>query len=139
MKKTVTVFLIISLIFMLCSCGTIVTDENLWDNAVYTTDTELGTGQKTITVKVIVKDDFMNFTIKTDKEILGDVLTEHNLIAGEKGAYGLYVKKVNGIIADYDLNKSYWSLSKDGEYTNFGVDGAKINDGDKYELTYLSE
>ena len=29
-----------------------------------------------------------------------DALIEHNLIEGEKGAYGLYVKKVNGITAE---------------------------------------
>ena len=46
-------------------------------------------------------------TINTDKEILRDALEEHNLISGEQGAYGLYVKVVNGIKADYDEDGGY--------------------------------
>ena len=68
--------------------------------------------------------------------MLGDALIEHNLISGENGPYGLYVKVVNGITADYDINQSYWSLSKDGEYLQTGVDVTEISDGEHYELTY---
>ena len=75
-------------------------------------------------------------TIKTDKTILGDALLEHSLIAGEEGAYGLYVKFVNGIRADYDLDGAYWGFNKGGEYMMTGVDGTTIADGDKYELVW---
>ena len=78
----------------------------------------------------------VTFTIKTDKEILGDALLEHDLIAGEEGDYGLYVKVVNGMTADYDVDQSYWAFYKDGEYMMTGVDGTEIADGEHYELVY---
>ena len=64
---------------------------------------------------------------------------EHNIISGENGAYGLYVKTVNGILADYNITKSYWSINKDGEYMLTGVDSTKIEDGDVYEFVYTKD
>ena len=113
-------------------------DDNLglWANATYTSDTELGTGAKTIEVEVKVEDKSVTFTIHTDKEILGDALLEHGLIAGDVGMYGLYVKTVNGMLADYDVNKSYWSFYKGGEMMMTGVDGESISGGEHYEIIY---
>jgi len=85
---------------------------------------------------VIVGEQSVTFTIKTDAETLGDALLAHNLIAGDQGDFGLYVKAVNGITADYDVDQSYWGFSKNGEYMMTGVDGTAIADGEVYELTY---
>ena len=87
-------------------------------------------------VEVKAGDDSVTFTIKTDKETLGEALMEHSLIDGEQGAYGLYIKKVNGITADYDVDKSYWAFYIDGEYALTGVDTTKITDGIIYRLEY---
>ena len=108
----------------------------LWANATYLEDTTFGEGAKTVTVKVIVEDKTVTFTIKSDAEMLGDALLEHGLIAGEESAYGLYVKVVNGITADYDVDRSYWSFSKGGEEMMTGVDGTPIAGGESYELVY---
>ena len=97
-------------------------------------DTEIGEGAKTVQVEVKAGEKTVTFTIHTDKETLGDALLEHNLIAGEKGAYGLYVKLVNGIEADYDKDGTYWAFYKNGEMMMVGVDGAVIADGEHYEL-----
>ena len=43
-------------------------------------------------------------------------------------------KKVNGILADYDVDKTYWGLYKNGEYLMTGVDTTEIADGEHYEL-----
>ena len=110
--------------------------SGLWANATYLEDTTFGEGAKTVTVKVIVEDKTVTFTIKSDAEMLGDALLEHGLIAGEESAYGLYVKVVNGITADYDVDRSYWSFSKGGEEMMTGVDGTAFADGEAYELTY---
>ena len=75
-----------------------------WETATYDRDTELGEGAKTVTVKVIADEQELTFTIHTDKETLGDALLEHKLIDGEQGPFGLYIKAVNGIIADYDVD-----------------------------------
>ena len=139
MTKTVksTISIILSLIFLvtLVSCNT-VDKEGLWEDATYRKDMEFGNGAKTITVEVKAGDDQVTFTIKTDKDTVGAALLEHELIAGEEGAYGLYIKKVNGIVADYDIDQSYWSFYIDGEYAMSGVDTTEITEGCIYKLEY---
>ena len=66
------------------------------------------------------------FLIKTDKDIVGDALLELGMIAGEKSAYGMYVKSVNGVTADYDKDHTYWAFYVNGNYATSGVDTTKI-------------
>ena len=134
MKKTLTIISIVLLVCIaLTACNT-VSKEGLWENATYRRDMEFGAGAKTVQVEVKAGDESVTFTLHTDKETLGDALLEHDLVAGEQGAYGLYVKLVNGIEADYDKDGSFWGLYKSGEMMLVGVDGAVIADGDHYEL-----
>ncbi len=70
--------------------------------------------------------------IKTDKTTVGEALQQLGLISGEEGPYGLYVKTVNGITADYDTDKTYWSFYINGEYAMSGVDVTQITDGASY-------
>lgn len=137
MKKNLIISLSLVLVFMLCltSCNTI-DAEGLWEEATYRRDMTFGDGGTTVQLEVKVEDQSVTFTIKTDKEILGDALIEHGLIEGDAGAYGLYVKKVNGIRADYDKDGAYWCLYKDGEMSMTGVDTTKISDGEHYEFVY---
>jgi len=130
------IFLAIVLCFSLSACNGNEPETDIWADAIYAEDTELGQGKKTVLVEVIAEDKTVTFTIHSDKEILGDALTEHGLIEGEKGAYGLYVKKVNGITADYDENQCYWGFYKNGESMMTGVDGAEFKDSEHYELIY---
>ncbi len=111
-------------------------DEGLWQNATYTEDKSFGEGAKTVQVEVKAGDKSITFTIKTNKENLAEALLEHKLVEGSNDQYGLYIKKVNGILADYDVNQSYWSLSKGGEALMTGASSTPIADGEKYELTY---
>lgn len=110
--------------------------EGLWKDAVYTEDKIFGEGAKSVAVEVKAGDKSITFTLKTDKENLADALLEHKLVEGEDGPYGLYVKKVNGILADYDINKAYWGLNKNGEMLMTGASDTKIADGEHYELVY---
>ena len=58
----------------------------------------LGEGKTTFNFKVVdLEGKTTSYQIKTDKAIVGEALLELNLIAGEEGAYGLYVKTVNGV------------------------------------------
>lgn len=117
-----------------------VTEETgLWANATYIEDTELGEGAITVSVEVKAEEKSITFTVHTDKDILGDALLEHSLLAGDESEYGLYVKEVNGIKADYDTDKAYWAFYKDGEYMNTGVDSTNIADGEHYELVYTKD
>ena len=137
MKKILSLILALLLCSaFLCACAGAKADIP-YETAVYDKDTELGNGAKTLTVKVTdVKDVTVTFTIHTDKATVGEALLEHKLIAGDDGQYGMYVKRVNGTLADYDKDKTYWQFTKDGEYMMSGVDLTEFADGDTYELTY---
>ena len=67
------------------------------------------------------------FLVKTDKTIVGDALQELGLITGDPGPYGLYVKSVGGITADYDKDGSYWAFYTNGDYATKGVDQTEID------------
>ena len=72
--------------------------------------------------------------ISTDKQTVGEALLEQGLISGDVGDYGLYVKTVDGMTADYDADGLYWAFYKSGEYLMTGVDTTEIADGEQYEL-----
>jgi len=108
--------------------------EGVWADALYTEDTELGEGAITVKVTVEAEDKKVVFTLHTDKTILGDALLDNKLVEGEEGPYGLYIKKVNGMLADYDVDQTYWAFNKGGEAMMTGVDGQTIADGEAYEL-----
>ena len=153
MKSTVCVLLVVLCLLGLTACGQTeqpkepaqqtvrttnqqVTPTELWSDAVYQADTTLGEGAKTLTVEVKADNKAVTFTVNTDKDIVGDALMEHGLVEGEEGPYGLYVKKVNGILADYDVDQSYWAFYIDGEYAMTGVDTTDITEGATYQLVY---
>jgi len=75
-----------------------------------------------------------SYTIKTDKKTVGEALIELEIIEGEDGPYGLFIKKVNGITADYDQDKTYWAFYIDGEYATTGADQTDIEEGVTYTL-----
>lgn len=91
----------------------------------------------TITLEVIGPDgSSKEHTVKTDSsKNLRQALEGAGLISGDEGPYGLYVKVVDGITADYDVDGSWWSLTKDGVMCS-GVDSTPIADGDHFEFTY---
>ena len=122
------------LIFCLLGCQK--EEVDLWADATYTEDTAIGSGEKTITFEVTAQEKTVTFTVKTNKEFLGDALMDCGLIFGEKGQFGLYVDSVNGIVADYKADHSYWAFTQDGKYLNKGVDLIKIRGGEKFEATY---
>lgn len=74
------------------------------------------------------------FEIHTDKENVGEALQEYDLIAGDESDYGLYVKTVNGITADYDKDQTYWAFYINGEYASTGVDSTPVTAGDTYSF-----
>ncbi len=108
----------------------------LWENAVYTTDKEFGNGSKTITLEVTAGEKSVVFTVKTDKSTVGEALIEHGIITGEEGEFGIYIKTVNGILADYSIDQSYWSVYIGDEPAATGVDSIEITEGAEYKLVY---
>lgn len=99
----------------------------------YEQATEVGTGATTFTFTVTTPDNSTTaFTVKTDKATVGEALQELGLISGEEGAYGLYVKTVNGTTLDYDKDNMYWAFYINGEMAPTGVDMTQIKDGESY-------
>lgn len=74
------------------------------------------------------------YEIHTDKETVGEALMELGLIEGEEGPYGLYVKTVSGVTADYDTDGTYWAFYVNEEYAAAGVDATPVTDGDTYSF-----
>ena len=131
-KRSAALALVLALMLSLAACGA--KAEGLWANATYTEDTELGEGATTITVEVTAEDKTVTFTIHTDGTTLRQALEENSLIAGDESDYGLYVKTVDGMTADYDADGLYWAFYKSGEYLMTGVDPTEIADGEQYEF-----
>lgn len=105
------------------------------EEQVQTEGTVLGEGKTKFILTVVDKEGTeTQFEIHTDKETVGEALTELGLIAGEEGEYGLYVKTVNGITADYDKDGVYWAFYINGEYAQTGIDATAITEGDNYSL-----
>lgn len=109
--------------------------SSVWDAAEYKEDTEVGEGAIAVKVEICAEDKSVTLTVHTDKDNLGAALLENNLVSGKESEYGLYIKVVNGIEADFDKDGTYWSISKDGEYLMTGADSTPIADGEHYELT----
>lgn len=95
--------------------------------------TVMGEGATVFYFNVVDKDgNETKFEIHTDKTVVGDALLELGLIEGDMGDYGLYVKKVNGITADYDVDQTYWAFYVNDEYGMTGVDMTDIVPGTTY-------
>lgn len=95
----------------------------------------LGEGENHFTFKVVdIDGNEKVYTVNTDKTVVGEALLELGLIEGEAGDYGLYVKKVDGILADYDVDQTYWAFYINGEYAMSGVDTTEIENGAEYSF-----
>ncbi len=140
MKNKITtklsLILIIIMMISLASCDYFIRKDlpEIWQDATYVMDTELGEGSKTFIFKVVVEENTVTFTIHTDEDTVGDALISLGLIAGEDSQFGLYVKQVNGMSADYDVDQTYWAFYVNGEYGMTGVDSTTIVESDIYSF-----
>ena len=76
------------------------------------------------------------FTVNTDKATVGAALSAEGLI--KKGANGVY-SIVDGIIADYDVDQSYWAFYVNGDYSMRGLDDTVIDPDSAYEFVFTRE
>lgn len=95
---------------------------------------EVQVGEKDITVTIVYKDQTTKeLEINTDAEYLADALAEEGVI--EYADDGFYTT-VDGVTADYNLDKGWWCVTKGGVMTTDGLNTLIIADGDKFEITY---
>lgn len=109
------------------------TDEAALTTTVYESGSVIGEGDTSFTFTVSDIDGNESvFEVKTDRSTVGDALLDTGIIAGEDGEFGLYVKEVNGITADFDTDGTYWAFYINGEYAMTGVDTTEIDAGAAY-------
>ena len=79
------------------------------------------TGTKAYTVEVVDNNgDKKSYQGKTDAEYLSGLMDELTAegdfsYEGTQSDYGLYITTINGVTADYDKDKAYWSIYVNGE------------------------
>lgn len=135
-KKTLSFILCIVLITAVALTAIGCNDnKTTYDTVTVSDGAILGEGATEIPLEIVDGEGkAINVTVKTDKKIVGEALLDVKLIAGDVEQYGLYIKCVNGIVADYDVNGTYWAFYVDGEYAMSGVDTTDIVEGAKYSL-----
>lgn len=132
--KILTVLLAATLVAGLTGCqkkdeAAVVTTKTYEDGAV------LGEGSTVFDLTVVNKaGEETTMEIHTDEETVGGALTELEVIAGEEGDYGLYIKSVNGEFVDFDTDGKYWAFYINGEYAMSGIDLTPITEGEEYTL-----
>lgn len=139
MKKLLSLILCMVLIaamaLFVTGCSDKSTETEEYTTASYESGSVLGEGEKSFTFTVTdVDGNESTFEVKTDKTTVGDALLDTGIIAGEDSKYGLFVKNVNGITADFDVDGTYWAFYIDGEYAISGVDDTDIEEGVTYSL-----
>ena len=73
-----------------------------------------------------------SFTVKTDKENVGDALVAEGLISGEEGSYGWFITTIDGEYHKYEEDGKYWAFYIDGEYAMTGVSSTPVTAGATY-------
>ena len=132
-KRILTKILALALValmtvFSFAACGKADTNSDVNSGSVETKTIS-------ITVTVIAKDKTEKvFNIETNKKTLGDALFEEGLVTEAEHKSGFY-SYIDGVRADYTLDKCWWSFSKDGKDVMVGANDLKIADGDKFEIT----
>ncbi len=96
-------------------------------------------GAKEITIEVINSaDESVIYELNTDAEYLRQAMDEAEGLTygGTESEYGIMISTVNGEVADYNVDGSYWSFYVNGEYCNYGIDTQPVMDGDAFVIEY---
>ena len=99
-------------------------------------------GSKDITIEVVNKAaESTVYELSTDAEFLRQAMDEAEGLTyeGTESEYGLMVSTVNGEVADYSVDCSYWSFYVNDEYCNYGIDTQPVMDGDAFSIVYTTE
>ena len=135
MKKITSLLLVALLSFTLIFIVSCENEADPWDEAIYTENKTLGQGKNTFTVEVAVGEHLVTFTVSTDQEMLDKALSEVGLIEGREDKYGLYIERVNGILADFNTDQTYWALYINGKYALTGISTTPVENGATYKLS----
>lgn len=96
-------------------------------------------GSKAITIEVVNKaQESTIYELKTDAEYLRQAMDEAKGLTydGTEGEFGIMISAINGEVADYSVDQSYWGFYVNGEYCNYGIDTQPVYDGDAFQIVY---
>ena len=82
MRSCLALLLALMMVCSLVACTRGVEKTGVWENATYTKDTELGSGEKTVTVLVVAEEQTVTFTIHTDKTTLREAMEIDPALSG---------------------------------------------------------
>lgn len=130
MHLTKILSLILALLLpVMAGCGTDTPAETTAATTAAVEATPIGEGAHTFAFTATFLDGSAeHYTVSTDCATVGEALLALGLIEGEAGPFGLYVKSVCGVTADYNVDQTYWALYVDGEMAMSGVDGVSAAD-----------
>lgn len=133
MKKFLSLILCFAMVLSLVACGN--TTEKADESIPVTDGQTIGEGSKTFPLTITDQEgNSIQIIVKTDEETVGNALIQLGIVQGDETDYGLFVKTVNGITADYEADGIYWAFYVNGNYANSGVDQTPIVDGETYTL-----
>lgn len=127
--------IILSMTFVFCGCANKKDIETITKAPDESINIEDNGYEKSFVFEVVGKDgNKKQTTIETDGQYVGKVLQELGLIDGEQGEFGIYIKEVDGTVADYDIDGTYWAFYVNDELSMTGADQVEIVDGAVYSF-----
>ncbi|MBR2927515.1 MAG: DUF4430 domain-containing protein [Clostridia bacterium] len=135
MKKTLSVLLALCcvcslLVFVSCDDSAEAPSE-LWQNATYTEDVTLGTGDTTVTILIEAEGKSITVTLKTNKEKLGDAMFEVGLVEDAS-----FFSTLNGMEAKWTPDQAWWAYYQGDTMMNYGVNDTVIENNAQYRFVY---
>lgn len=120
MKRIISLLIALTLLFgILCGCAAKPAEDTLH-----------------ITFRVTHDDgELKEFELDTAKSTLAEVLIDENLVKESAESSGFY-DVVDGELADWDDNESWWYFTCNGEGLTVGIEEAELIDGAVYEAIY---
>lgn len=97
------------------------------------------TGGKEIEISVVNDlGETVTYDVSTDAEYLRGAMDDAEGLdySGDESEYGLMVTEVNGVVADYNVDQSYWAFYVNDNYCDYGVDEQPVTDGDVFRIEY---
>ena len=93
----------------------------------------IGQGNTTFRFEVLdLEDNVLVWNVSTNETTVGDALLYLGLVSGDVSAFGLFVTEVNGIVADFGVDNTWWAFFIDGEMAMTGADATSIEQGRTY-------
>ncbi len=131
--------LLLTVVVMLSGCSSTTDKGNanasdLYKQCLEEKYQEVGEGSKAFFVRITSKESSTLYYVHSDEKTITKALVALGMVEGSESEYGLYITAINGIVADYDTDGTYWAFYIDGEYASVGADACDIDESKVYEF-----